>query len=55
MVIILGSFNIPSIPLLAAGGPTQKDSHYWDNGKENGNYYTGLYRDYRLYIGVILG
>ena len=23
---------------------------YWDNGKENGNY-----RDYRVYIGVILG
>ena len=22
---------------------------YWDNGKENGNY-----RDYRVYIGVIL-
>ena len=20
---------------------------YWDNGKENGNYYKGLYRDYR--------
>ena len=28
---------------------------YWDNGKENGNYYNGLYRDYRDYIGVILG
>ena len=28
---------------------------YWDNGKENGNYYNGLYRDYRGYIGVILG
>ena len=27
---------------------------YWDNGK-NGNYYNGLYRDYRDYIGVILG
>ena len=26
-----------------------------DNGKENGNYYNGLYRDYRVYIGVILG
>ena len=26
---------------------------YWDNGKENGNYYNGLYRDYnRVYIGV---
>ena len=23
---------------------------YWENGKENGNY-----RDYRVYIGVILG
>ena len=23
----------------------------WDNGKENGKYYNGLYRDY---IGVIL-
>ena len=28
---------------------------YWDNGKENGNYYNGLYRDYRVYTGVILG
>ena len=28
---------------------------YWDNGKENGNYYNGLYRDYRGYIGVIFG
>ena len=28
---------------------------YWDNGKENGNYYNGLYRDYKVYIGVILG
>ena len=26
---------------------------YWDNGKENGNYYHGLYRDYRVYYGVI--
>ena len=27
---------------------------YRDNGKENGNYYNGLYRDYiRVYIGVI--
>ena len=26
-----------------------------DNGKENGNYYNGSYRDYRHYIGVILG
>ena len=26
-----------------------------DNGKENGNYYNGLYRDYRVYIGVIMG
>ena len=25
---------------------------YWENGKENGNYYNGLYRDY---IRVILG
>ena len=24
---------------------------YWDNGKENGNYS----RDYRVYIGAILG
>ena len=24
---------------------------YWDSGKENGNYYTGLYRDYRVYVG----
>ena len=29
--------------------------YYWDNGKENGNYYNGLYRDYRVYVGVILG
>ena len=21
---------------------------YWDNGKENGNYYNGLYRDCRV-------
>ena len=26
---------------------------YWDNGKENGNYYNGLYRDYRAYIGIM--
>ena len=25
---------------------------YWDNGKENGNYYNGLYR---VYIGLIWG
>ena len=25
---------------------------YWDNGKENGNYYNGFYR---VYIGDILG
>ena len=25
---------------------------YWDNGKENGNYYNGLYRSY---MGLILG
>ena len=24
---------------------------YWDNGKENGNYYDGFYRDDREYIG----
>ena len=28
---------------------------YWDNGKENRNYYNGLYRDYRVYIGAIFG
>ena len=22
---------------------------YWENRKENGNYYNGLYRDYRVY------
>ena len=22
---------------------------HWGNGKENGNYYNGLYRDYRVY------
>ena len=27
--------------------------YYWDNGRENGKYYNGLYRDYRVYIGVI--
>ena len=27
---------------------------YWDNGKENGNYYNGLYRDSRVYTGVII-
>ena len=26
---------------------------YRDNGKENGNYYNGLYRDYRVYIGIL--
>ena len=26
---------------------------YWDNGKENGSY--RVTRDYRVYIGVILG
>ena len=26
---------------------------YKDNGKENGNYHNGLYRDYRVYIGVL--
>ena len=25
---------------------------YWDNGKYNGNYYNGLYRDYRVYTGL---
>ena len=25
-----------------------------DNGNQNGNYYNGLYGDYRVYIGVIL-
>ena len=24
---------------------------YWDNGNENGNYYNGLYRDYRVILG----
>ena len=27
----------------------------WDNGKQSGNYYNGLYRDYRVYIGVRWG
>ena len=26
---------------------------YWNNGKENGNYYNGLYRDSRVYIGIM--
>ena len=26
---------------------------YRDNGKENGNYHSGLYRDFKVYIGVI--
>ena len=26
---------------------------YIHNGKENGNYYNGLYRDYRVYWGYI--
>ena len=27
---------------------------YWDNGKENGNYYNGLYWDYiGFYIGIM--
>ena len=25
---------------------------FGDHGKDNGNYYNGLYRDYRVYIGV---
>ena len=25
---------------------------YWDNGKENGKYYNGIYK---VYFGVILG
>ena len=28
---------------------------YRDNGKEHGNYQNGLYRDYRVYIGITLG
>ena len=28
---------------------------YRDNGKEYGNYYNGLYRDYRVYIGLYWG
>ena len=27
----------------------------WDNGKENGNYYNGLYRDHGVHIWAILG
>ena len=26
---------------------------YGNNGKENGSYHNGLYRDYKVYIGVI--
>ena len=26
---------------------------YWDNGKGNGHYYLGLYRDYRDSMGVV--
>ena len=26
-------------------------SSYWGNGKEKRNYYDGLYRGYRIYIG----
>ena len=26
-----------------------------DNEKDNGNYYNGFYRDYRVYIGAISG
>ena len=29
--------------------------YYWDTGKEHGNYYNGLCRDYRVYVGVLLG
>ena len=40
-----------------------KGGYIGDNGKENGNYYNGLYRDYigiiyglyRGYVGVLLG
>ena len=28
---------------------------YWGNGKENGHYYNGLYRDCREYVEVVLG
>ena len=31
-------------------GFTLQAIHFWDNGKENGNY-----RDYRDYVGYILG
>ena len=27
---------------------------YWANGEHNGNYHNGLYKDYRVDIGVIL-
>ena len=29
-------------------------SLYWGSGKRNGNYYNGLYRDYRVDIRVLL-
>ena len=27
----------------------------WNNGKENGNYYNGLCRDYDIYIYIYIG
>ena len=32
--------------------PGQVKGLYRDNGKENGNYYNGLYRDYRVILGL---
>ena len=28
-------------------------STYWDTGKENGSYLNELYRDYRVYLGIM--
>ena len=41
-------FHVVAVPVTIMG-------IYRDNGKENGNYYNGLYRDYRVYVGAIWG
>ena len=43
--LILGNYRVCRDPIVVLGLRR-------DNGKENGNYYNGLYRDY---IGYILG
>ena len=45
-------------PHYAAGQYRREDAFctlYWDNGKSNGNYYNGLYKDYRVSIVGYIG